>query len=43
MIPLDAACSFFSSIPDSEWIKGKVDQIENAKRGNILMIHHTIM
>jgi hypothetical protein len=34
---------FFSSVPDSQWIKGKVDQIENAKRGNILLIHHTIM
>jgi hypothetical protein len=43
IIPLDVACSFFSSVPDSQWIEGKVYQIENAKRGNILMSHHTIM
>jgi hypothetical protein len=33
----------FSSVPDSQWIKGKVDQIENTKRGNIMMSRHTIM
>jgi hypothetical protein len=43
IIPADTTCSFFSSVPDSQWIEGKVDQIENAKRGNILMSPHTIM
>jgi hypothetical protein len=42
-MPLDAACSFFFLQFLILPIKGKVDQIENAKRGNILMIHHTIM
>jgi hypothetical protein len=42
-IPLDATYSFFSSVPDFQQIEGKVDQIENVKRGNILMSHHTIM
>jgi hypothetical protein len=43
IIPLDITCSFFSSVPDSQWIEGKVYQIENVKRGNILMSPHTIM
>jgi hypothetical protein len=42
-ITLDTACSFFSLVPDSQQIEGKVDLIENVKRGNILMSHHTIM
>jgi hypothetical protein len=33
---------FFSLVSDSQQIEEKVDQIENVKRGNILMSHHTI-
>jgi hypothetical protein len=42
-ILLDGAYSFIPPVPDFQQIERKVDQMENIKRGNILMSHHTIM
>jgi hypothetical protein len=42
-ILLDGAYSFIPPVPDFQQSERKVDQMENIKRGNILMSHHTIM